>query len=98
MRCRYLYGRRPASGAQQYTYCGCDECPRLTATSTSITPHTEVFHPWPAWQWDAAEERYWTPPRIGNLYTPNPEDQVQQQQQQGQENQVLSELKIYVET
>ncbi|XP_059469999.1 uncharacterized protein LOC132193380 isoform X2 [Neocloeon triangulifer] len=94
MRCRYLYGRRPVSGQHQYTYCGCscDDCPRAAAVSNStIAPHTEVFQPWPAWQWDAAEERYWTPPRIGNLYTPNPEDQVvQQQQQQSQEENAVT--------
>ncbi|XP_065340792.1 uncharacterized protein LOC135940053 isoform X2 [Cloeon dipterum] len=88
MRCRYLYGRRPFS-QHQYTYCGCscDDCPRAAAaaSTSTIAPHTEVFQPWPAWQWDAAEERYWTPPRVGNLYTPNPEDQVVQQHQQQQQ-------------
>ncbi|CAB3374507.1 Hypothetical predicted protein [Cloeon dipterum] len=93
MRCRYLYGRRPFS-QHQYTYCGCscDDCPRAAAaaSTSTIAPHTEVFQPWPAWQWDAAEERYWTPPRVGNLYTPNPEDQVVQQHQQQQQQQQQS--------
>ncbi|KAF4519119.1 hypothetical protein B566_EDAN010541 [Ephemera danica] len=77
MRCRYLYGR---GRAPQYALCGCscEECPRFPPpnAATAATPHADIF-PWPGGGWEQQggylDDRYWSP-RIGNLYTPSPDE------------------------
>lgn len=68
LRCRYLYRRQqsqPAGQQHPTHHCGscscCDDCRDL---------HT----PPPAIPWEFMDSRYWAPGRVGNLYSPNPED------------------------
>ncbi|KAJ1526961.1 hypothetical protein ONE63_008508 [Megalurothrips usitatus] len=73
LRCRYLYRRQqhqPPGPGQPLAlpvshHCGscscCDDCRDL---------HT----PPPSVPWEFMDSRYWAPGRVGNLYSPNPED------------------------
>lgn len=80
LRCRYLYRRQQAQPTGQALqslqglphapmahHCGscscCDDCREL---------HT----PPPSIPWEFMDSRYWAPGRVGNLYSPSPEDQL----------------------
>ncbi|XP_066154293.1 uncharacterized protein [Euwallacea fornicatus] len=73
LRCRSFYQQQPAPASTQgsmrgppvpsTTYCSC--CEECRYSSASIGPQV--------YPWDPTE-RFWTPGRVGNFYSPNPED------------------------
>lgn len=78
LRCRSFYQQQqvPSASAQgslrgpppvpSTTYCSC--CEECRYSSASAAPQV---YPWDSHH---APERFWTPGRVGNFYSPNPED------------------------